>query len=74
MKDFSVSKIDQQFTFNHDQQTLHYKLAGFFICTQKCTSMPSSRGYVVNSIPVLNNQIRSLTMKSSVSTRDLHVL
>ena len=35
MKDFSVSKIDQQFTINHDQQTLHYKLAGFSICTQK---------------------------------------
>ena len=30
----SVSKIDQQFTINHDQQT-YYKLAGFSICTQK---------------------------------------
>ena len=35
MKDSSVSKIDQQFTINHDQQTLYYKLAGFSICTQK---------------------------------------
>ena len=35
MKDFSVSIIDQQFTINHDQQTLRYKLADFSICTQK---------------------------------------
>ena len=34
MKDL-VDKIDQQFTINHDQQTLHYKLTGFFLCTQK---------------------------------------
>ena len=31
MKDLSVSKIDQQFTINHDQQSLHYKLAGFYL-------------------------------------------
>ena len=35
MKDFSVSKIDQQFTINHDKKTLHYKLAGSSMCTQK---------------------------------------
>ena len=29
MKDL-VDKIDQQFTINHDQQTLHYKLTGLF--------------------------------------------
>ena len=35
MKDFSVSKVDQQFTISHNQRTLHYKLAGLTICTQR---------------------------------------
>ena len=55
----SVSKINQQFTINHDQQSLHYKLAGFSICTQKyfyAILKPTSR--TTDSI-----QIRLLMLK-----------